>query len=95
MILWTEPALEDMDKIAEFIFDRTGYDESGKVLALIAAHATTIVEPMNSSRPGRVANTRELLIPYKKRSQYFVVFKQDAVGNFLMLRVKHALEQYP
>ena len=95
MIQWTESALEDLDKIAEFVFERSGYDESEKVIALIEAHAETIVEPMNSSRRGRVAKTRELLILYKKRSQYFVVFKKNTAGDFLILRVKHTLEQYP
>lgn len=95
MISWSQSALDDLNKIAEFIYNRSGFDEANTVVDLIEADVSTIEQPMNLSRPGRVANTRELLITYKKKPQYVAVYELDANGVHRVLVVKHTLQKYP
>lgn len=95
MIDWSQSALDDLNKIAEFIYNRSGFDEANIVVDLIEATVSTIDQPMNLSRPGRVDSTRELLITYKKKPQYIAVYEKDANDVHTVLVVKHTLQKYP
>jgi len=88
-LIWTRPARNDRNAIREYI----GADNPRAALALdelIAEKAGYLVRHPQLGRPGRVDNTRELVV----HRNYILVY--DLAGDSVrVLRVLHAARQWP
>lgn len=84
-ILWSIPALDDMDAIALYHNERGDYDVAQNLFAKIF-HATEILAKNPSmAKAGRVSGTREWLV---KKAPYIIVY-QDSNKELYILRVIH------
>ena len=89
-IKWLRAALRNLDAEAEYIA-RDNPAAAGRVVQKIRTTVNLLAEQPALGRPGRVPNTRELvisgtpyLVPYRVRGQVIEV-----------LRVLHAARQWP
>jgi toxin ParE1/3/4 len=67
---WTQESAEDLERIANYLFEHTPERAEGLVRALYEAPAMLLTFP-NRGRPGRKASTRELVM---SRLPYIVVY---------------------
>jgi plasmid stabilization system protein ParE len=88
-------ALDDLNAITTFTLNRSGMAEASAVVTVIEAAINKVDKPMNLSRIGQIQNTRELLVSYKKKLQYLIVFEETSPGDFLVLVIKHTLQKFP
>ena len=88
-LVWTPEAIQDRDDIYDYI----EADNPAAALALdelFSEKAAHLVEHPDLGRPGRVADTRELVA----HQNYILVY--DLVGNVVrVLRILHAARQWP
>lgn len=86
---WTKPAHHDRKEIREFI----AVDNPAAALALdelISNKAKQLIDQPGIGRPGRINETRELVV----HRNYILVY--DQVGAAVrILRVLHAAQQWP
>jgi len=88
---WTEPATQDLDKIAEYYEREAGSRIAATNILKIIETVKTLLDAPHQSRPGRIPGTRELvittlpfLVPYR--------VKKDVIQ---ILRVFHTAQQPP
>lgn len=88
-LFWTPEAIQDRDGIYDYI----EADNQAAALALdelFSEKASRLVDHPGLGRPGRVAETRELVA----HRNYILVY--DVVGDLVrVLRVLHAARQWP
>ncbi len=90
-IVWTEPASHDLESIAAYI----GADKPGaaarQVLLVIDAVESFLAQSPGIGRPGRVLNTRELVVPGTK----YIVAYRVRQKTVQILRVLHGAKKWP
>jgi toxin ParE1/3/4 len=88
-LLWTGAAQADRGAIRDYIAER----DIGAALALdelISERSSRLSSHPAMGRPGRVAETRELVI----HPNYILVYDVTA-GSIRVLRILHAAQQWP
>jgi len=89
-IEWTAKALSNLEEILSFIAeDRPGAAE--KVAQKIQKSVSLLADQPGMGRLGRVAGTRELVIP----GYPFILPYVEADGNIYILRVMHTSMKWP
>ena len=89
-IAWSESALSDLQALRAFIAERDP-EAAGKVARAILDGVERLTDFPASGRPGRLPNTRELLIP---GSRYLLVYRvRDETLE--ILRVLHGARRCP
>ena len=90
LVQWIERALKNLDEIAEYI----GQDNSKAALAVIfriVSAAAGLEQYPSSGRPGRIAGTRELVVP----GTPFIVPYRVQRNEIEILRVFHGSREWP
>jgi toxin ParE1/3/4 len=90
-IRWTVPAARDLTKICDYLQERDGPDRARRVALAIHEHIDSLPAFPLRGRPGRVSNTRELVIP---GSPYLAIYRvrDDAVE---IARILHGAQRWP
>ena len=90
-INWTDRALSDLDSIRSY-YESQGSPDAGQVMLLtIITAATAIGEMPQRGRPGRVAGTRELVIPHTP----FIIAYRPSEPRPDILAVIHSARLWP
>jgi len=84
-IVWRRAALNDLQAIREFIAEDNP-DAAGRIVTAIHSAAERLADHSRLGRTGRVAGTRELVIP---RTPYIVAYRIVA-DQIRVLAVIHA-----
>lgn len=84
-VLWTIPALNELDEIAAYHITREESDLALIIMQRILAAAEKIGEWPGMARQGRVAGTRELVI---QGLPYIIVYREKK-SSVSILRVLH------
>lgn len=90
IVEWSDPARDDFFALADYIADddpKAAID----VLDRIDAAVGRLAEHPRSGRPGRLADTRELVIP----SLPYIVVYRIRDGRVYILSVFHAARKWP
>lgn len=87
---WTQEAAADLERIADYLFERTPERAERLVRALYDAPASLLTLPKRG-RPGKKEGTRELVM---STLPYIVVYtvRADAV---YVVRILHGAQQWP
>ncbi len=87
---WSVPALQDRNRIFDHI-ERYNPTAAIRLDERIGSQVENLSLHPRSGRPGRVNNTRELVIPH---TPYIVAYRllEDAV---LILRILHGSQKWP
>ena len=90
-IRWTTPAAQDLTRISDFISERDGPALARRVALTIYERVGALTAFPRRGRPGRVPDTRELVIP---GLPYLAVYrlKSDVIE---IARVLHGAQQWP
>lgn len=89
-ILFSPQARQDLDEIFDYILQERP-EMAGVVLERIRERILSLVEMPHQGRPGRVAGTRELVVPKTP----FIVPYQLTGSTVEILRVYHGARQWP
>ena len=89
-IVWLNKALQNLDKIAEFIA-QDNPQAAGQVVTLIITQINQLSTQPAMGRPGRVVGTRELVI---SNSHYLVPYRIKN-NQVEILRVFHTSQKPP
>ncbi|MEG2173468.1 MAG: type II toxin-antitoxin system RelE/ParE family toxin [Desulfovibrionaceae bacterium] len=84
-VLWTFPALEELDEITAYYIARGELNVALTIIQRVFAAAEKVGEWPGMARKGRVAGTRELMI---KGMPYIVIYREKKNGVSI-LRVLH------
>ena len=96
-IRWTDPAQTDLFEILDYIARDNPVAAERVERRLVSAVACLAQQPRHG-RPGRVAETRELVIP---RLPYVVIYKiverppRRMAGEIAIVRVLHGARRWP
>ncbi|SBW10494.1 putative toxin Y4kP [uncultured delta proteobacterium] len=90
-IQWLRIALKDLGAIGKYLQREAGTEIAEGVVATLWEHAQSLRTTPERARPGRVPDTRELVLT---DYPYFIAFRvrKNAVQ---ILRVLHTSRQYP
>jgi toxin ParE1/3/4 len=86
---WKERARSDLLTILNYISD-DNHEAAQQLKSAIQAKIEQLLEHPKLYRPGRVKNTREMVV----RSNYVVIYTEDAHA-ITILRILHATQQWP
>lgn len=89
-LAWTESALGDLRALRVYIAEHDP-KAAGKVALAILGGVERLTDFPASGRPGRLPNTRELVIP---GSRYLVVYRVKD-ETLEILRVLHSARRWP
>ena len=89
-VVWTRPAIEDLESIRRYIEFDDPRAAVGAALGILKATARLSALPF-IGRPGRVLNTRELVLEGRP---YIVAYRVTA-GVVEVLRVLHTSRRWP
>jgi len=88
--LFASQATQDLDEIFDYILEESP-ESASAVLERIRERVVSLIEMPHQGRPGRVAGTRELVVP---RTPFVVPYQ--VTGNMLeILRVYHGARRWP
>lgn len=90
-LVWSPQAVDDLLSIRSFIGDDNPQAARQVVSAIVALVERQLPRHPDAGRPGRVAGTRELVIP---KLPYIVPYRVTADG-IQILRVYHASRRWP
>ena len=91
VITWTQRAEQDLENILAHYLNEAGLQVAQSIFVRIHAQVQSLQQFSQRTRIGRVAGTRELIIP---RLPYIVVIQVKADKVFV-LNVVHTARQYP
>ena len=87
---WTEEAAADLERIADYLFERTPAHASELVLAIYDG-STALQSFPYRGRPGKKGGTRELVL---SPLPYLVVYR--IIGDRIqILRILHGAQRWP
>lgn len=90
-LIWSPEAQEDINLLRAYIAEEDPAAARRVVLRIFDTIEQLLPDNPHIGRPGRVAGTRELVIP---RTPYIVPYRfQD--GNIIVLRVYHGARRWP
>jgi toxin ParE1/3/4 len=91
-VRWTRAARRDQRIIIEWLSDRNPA-AAGQVLDRIERSLANLETMPRMGRAGRVAETRELVVP---RTPYLVIYRvQDPEGEVIVVRLLHTAQRWP
>ena len=90
-LIWSPEALQDLREVHAYITKDSPASAKKVVERIVSVIASQLPENPNIGRPGRVANTRELVIS----GTPFVVPYRTGSGQIDILRVYHAARLWP
>lgn len=88
-ILWSASALDDLDEITNYIWERNPA-AAERMHVLLEASVLPIAEHPYLYRPGRVAGTREIVA----HPNYILVYRV-AADHIEIVNVVHSRREYP
>lgn len=88
-IFWSASALDDLDEITDYIWERNPA-AAEHMHALLEASVLPVAEHPYLYRPGRVAGTREIVA----HPNYIVVYRV-AADHIEIVSVVHSRREYP
>jgi toxin ParE1/3/4 len=89
---WLRRAENDLDTIFDFLIDADP-QAARRMFERIQSRVGLLVEQPRIGRVGRVADTRELVIP---RTPYIVAYTiDDSLDMIIVLRVLHSARRWP
>ena len=91
VVTWTQQAEQDLENILAHYLNEAGLQVAQSIFVRIHAQVQSLQQFSQRTRIGRVAGTRELIIP---RLPYIVVIQVKADKVFV-LNVVHTARQYP
>jgi toxin ParE1/3/4 len=87
---WSEDAANDLERIADYLFDRTPERAPQLVREIYEAPAALLTFPYRG-RAGKIRGTRELVLP---ALSYIVVYQVS--GDVIHIaRILHGAQQWP
>jgi plasmid stabilization system protein ParE len=89
-IKWTRRALDNLDSAVDYIATDKPTAAADAALKILSAVKMLADQP-GMGRPGRVAGTRELVVP----SLPYIVPYVEKAGTVVILRVMHASMKWP
>ena len=89
-LAWTESALGDLRALRDYIAEHDP-EAAGKVALAIHDGVERLTDFPASGRPGRLPNTRELVIP---ATRYLVIYRVKD-ETLEVLRVLHSARRWP
>ena len=89
-MIWTDPAIDDLAEIREYISADSPAAASGQLLKVVEAVEGLELHP-TLGRPGRIAGTRELIVP----GSPYVVACRSRPETVTVLRVFHGAREWP
>lgn len=90
-VVWTDPAEEDREQIVFFIAEDNTL-AAAEMDARFTAAADSLMTLPFKGRPGRVENTRELIV----HPSYILVYSFDEVTDTVYIKaLLHTSRQYP
>jgi toxin ParE1/3/4 len=91
-IRWLDRAEADLDELFEYLLDRNPR-AARRILQAIRDQVTLLADQPGLGRPGRVPDTRELVI---RRTPYIVAYTVDRlIDAVIVLRVLHGARRWP
>jgi len=91
LVRWTAPAANDLTRICDYTQQHFNPGQARSVALAIYEAAESLCTLPNRGRPGRKANTRELVIP---RFPFLIVYR--ARGNMVeIVRILHGAQSWP
>ena len=89
-VVWLRTALRNLDETATFIA-RDNADAARHVVARLRQATERLARHPDSGRPGRIAGTRELIVP----GLPFILPYRVRTDRIEILRVLHASRRWP
>ena len=91
-VIWSEPALEDLDDIFEYILAEN-VQAAGRVLERVDEGVARLATHPAMGRPGSIVGTRELVIA---GTPYVAAYEIDTAGDAVhILAVRHGARLWP
>lgn len=90
IVEWTSPAEDELDEIWSFIAV-DNIDAADRTVERLRLAAATLAEHSAIGRPGRMGNTRELVVP---SLPYLLIYRVTGQTIFI-LRVYHGARRWP
>ena len=87
---WTEGAARDLETIATYLFENTPLHAPRLVHSIYGA-VTTLTNFPNRGRKGKMAGTRELVLP----SLPYVVVYEVTGDAIYVVRILHGAQEWP
>ena len=89
-IEWTRPAIDDVREAGEYIA-RDNPTAASRMASRVVEAVESLSGQPNIGRPGRVVNTRELVVT----GTPFLVIYRVHLGNLQVLRILHHARRWP
>lgn len=89
-VLWTAAAADDLEDIADYLFDKTPV-HAGRLVRSLYQSVAGLKNFPNRGRPGKKAGTRELVV----RSLPYVVVYQVKGDAVYVARILHGAQKWP
>lgn len=90
-IRWTEPATDDLKQIADYVQEKSGPIPGRRVALAIYDAVNSLCRFPQMGRPGKKANTRELIIT---GLPYLAVYRTRR-SEVEILRILHGAQRWP
>ena len=90
-IEWTDPAWEDLDEITDYLTEQEDFQLADEMVNHILKAPEHLSSMPWSGKPGRVPETRELLV---QNTRYALVYSVSDASVFI-LRVMHSSRLFP
>ena len=91
-IEWTDPAWADIDELADYLVaQEEDFRLAEEIVQRILQATEQLTDMPWSGKPGRVPDTRELLVP---KTRYSLVYSVSGATVFI-LRVMHSSRLFP
>jgi toxin ParE1/3/4 len=87
---WTSAAADDLENIANYLFEKTPENAARLIRELYDAPSTLMSFP-NRGRPGKKEGTRELVMP----SLPYVIVYQVRSDTVHIVRILHSSQDWP
>jgi toxin ParE1/3/4 len=88
---WSQPAVADLQRISEYIEQDRSLETANRVSRVIYDAVQSLRTMPYRGRPGRVDNTRELLV---QRFPYVIVYEVFD-ERVLILNIVHGAQKWP
>lgn len=87
---WTTAAADDLERIAEYLFEKTPQNASQLIRKIYEAPSSLKTHP-NLGRPGKKEGTRELVLT---PLPYVVIYQVKGDATYI-LRILHGAQDWP